>query len=299
MDPAPSSLLTGVAVPLLSQIPRPFIVGVVVEDVAEKIVPAVTRAAAAGCQAAEVNLTALGATGCVPWTSEELSNLSIPVYTSARRRAFMAAYGLPSPTLPELDDETRMRWQLELLSRGSVALDLELDAFARVPAPAPGTAAAAALGAERGPTCELTHDLEAVERQRRVIADAHERGGEVIASCHTGTRQGVDDLVTIVMTAADRGADLVKVVTPCPEVDDLAELLRATAQLCELGRIPFTLVGVGPCGALSRYVGPHLGSGWTFASTPGGSWSFAEQPTATDLHQVLAAISWRYAEVPP
>lgn len=297
MDPAPAPLLTGVALPLLSEIPRPFIVGVVVEHAAEEVVPAVARAAAAGCQAAEVNLTALGAAGSVPWTPEELSDLAIPVYTSARRRAFMAAYGLPWQSLPELDDETRMRWQLELLGRGSVALDLELDAFASVPVPAPGTTAAAALGTERGPACELTHDPEAVERQRSVIAEAHERGGEVIASCHTGTRQGVDDLVTIVMTAADRRADLVKVVAPCPEVEDLVALLSATARLCELGRIPFTLVGVGACGALSRYVGPHLGSGWTFASIPDGSWSFAEQPTATDLRQVLAAISWRYSEV--
>lgn len=282
---------------LLSTIPRPFVVGVIVEDDADGVPAAIARAAADGCQAVEVNLAALPEPGSVPWTHEDAIGSGVAVYTSARRRAFMAAYGLDADRLVPLDDEGRMRWQLELISRGSVAIDMELDAFAPDPSPTPGSEAAVALATTSGPAREVARDPLAISRQRAAIAEAHDRGGEVIVSCHTGTRQDRDDLVAIVATATERGADLVKVVTPCPEVDDLLELLAATARLCELCSVPFTLAGSERCGSLSRFVGPHLGSGWTFARDTGSRFGFAGQPTAEELHRVFAAARWRYGDV--
>lgn len=282
---------------VLGGLPRPFIVGVVVEDAPGSIGPAVRRVADEGCHAAEINLTSLPEVGLDPWAEDAAVPWPIPVYTSARRRAFMSAYGLEEDRLPEPDDEGRMRWQLQLLEVGSVALDLELDTFAPDPAPPPGSDAAARLAATQGPARELTDAASAVARQRSVIAEAHDRGGEVIASCHTGTRQTTEDLLRIVETAAERGADRAKVVAPCPTIEDLLDLLRATARLAERGTIPFTLVGAGACGGLSRYIGGHLGSGWSFARSPGERWGFAEQPTAREIGQVLDAIGWRYPEV--
>ena len=283
--------------PSLRGLPRPFVVGVVVEEAAGQVAPAVRRVADEGCHVAEVNLAALSGVGTVPWSGDASATLPIPVYTTARRRAFMAAYGLDPTRLPDIDDDRRMRWQLDLLTTGSVALDLELDTFAPEPSPPPGSGEALDLGATRGPACELTDDPRAIAAQRAVIGDAHDRGGDVIASCHTGTRQRADELIRIVETAADRGADLVKVVVPCPAIDDLFDLLRATARLTERRSLPFSIVGTGACGALSRYIGAHLGSGWFFARSPGDPSGFAEQPTAEDIGCVLEAIGWRYPEV--
>lgn len=281
----------------LSRVPNPFIVGVIVEDAPSQVVPAVEGVAREGCDAAEINLTALPTVGTIPWSREALTTLPIPIYTSARRCEFMTAYGLAVDDLPIVDDTARMAWQTEALGRGSVAIDMELDTFAPDPSPAPGTAAAAALAATCDRARELTHDPGAVASQRALIAEVHARGGEVIASCHTGTRQSAEDLIGIVAVATERGADRVKVVAPCPTIDDLLELFRATARLYEVTPTPFTLVGTDACGSLSRFVGPHLGSGWVFARPSEGRWVFADQPTASELELVLSAIRWRYAEV--
>lgn len=277
----------------LAALARPFIVCVLTDRSVDAAVATMRLARLDGADAYELNLPLL-----LDSSPERLRALftsaARPVYTSCRRRAFLRVYGADPSQLPLWDDAERMTRQLAALQLGSVAIDMELDCFDPRPAPPLGTAEAAQIAELPGPPFELTDDPGAVTRQQQIIAAAHESGGEVILSCHTGRPQSSADLVRIAWIAAARGADLVKMVTPCPQMSDLLDLFDATTRLRSELPIPFTLVGAAACGALSRTIGPTMGSGWVLAQqtfVPGG---FHEQPLVAQAREILRLIPWRY-----
>src|SRR6187401_2484912 len=112
----------------LTKLPRPFVVGVVVERNAS----AATRAAAAafrtGADTVELNLASLRDDAGLD--RRFFSRFQRPVYTSCRRAPFMAVYGATFARLPVLADEERMARQVALFAHGSAGLDIEADTFA-------------------------------------------------------------------------------------------------------------------------------------------------------------------------
>jgi hypothetical protein len=277
----------------LAALARPFIVCVLTDRSVDAAVATMRLARLDGADAYELNLPLL-----LDSSPERLRALftsaARPVYTSCRRRAFLRVYGVDPDQLPLWDDAERMARQLAALQLGSVAIDMELDCFDPRPAPPLGTAESAQVAELPGPPFELTDDPGAVTCQQQIIATAHAAGGDVILSCHTGRPQRSTDLVRIAWVAAARGADLVKIVTPCPQMSDLLDLFEATARLRIELPIPFTLVGAAACGSLSRTIGPTMGSGWVLAQqtfVPGG---FHEQPLVAQAREILRLIPWRY-----
>lgn len=277
----------------LSQLSRPFIVCVITDTASDAAIATMRMAQLDGANAYELNLPLLATSTCDQLRSV-FAATNQPVYTSCRRREFFRVYGIDPQHLPAWSDFERMERQLSALEAGSVALDMELDCFDPHPAPALGSSEASRMAASPGPPFELSESPEAVMRQREVVAAAHAVGAEVIISCHTGRPQSADDLVRIAHIAADRGADLVKIVSPCVQIGDLLALLEATSRLAPILPCPFTLVGSGFCGQLSRLIGPTLGSGWVLAQQsfkPGG---FHEQPLVVQARKILQLIPWRF-----
>lgn len=277
----------------LTQLNRPFIVCVLTDRSPAATVATMRAALYDGADAYEVNLPALAAA-----PPDELRQVfdavPRPVYTSCRRADFMTVYGLSRAELPDWDDAERMQRQLDALTLGSLAIDMEMDTFDPRPAPPLGTAEAATFGQTAGPAAELTHQTKAVRRQREIIEAAHAAGGEVILSCHTGRVQTTANLIEIALLAAERAADLVKIVSPCPTSADLLALLAATAHLTAQLPIPFILVGAGENGTLSRTIGVTLGSSWALGQQslqPGG---FHPQPLVAHLRDIFRLIPWRY-----
>jgi len=277
----------------LSRLPQPFIVCVLTDRTVPDTIVTIRNALYQGADAYEVNLPALAGAG-----SDALRRLfsvaNRPLYTSCRRADFMTVYGIPLANLPTWSEEERMQRQLEALALGSVAVDMEMDTFDPQPAPPLGTPQAQQFSQTAGDPAELTHNPAALARQQEVIKAAHARGGEVILSCHTGRPQTTEQLVQIARWAGERGADLVKIVSPCPTVDWLLALLAATARLKEKLSTPFILVGAGEMGSLSRTIGMTLGAGWALgqqALQPGG---FHPQPLVAHLHEIRRLIPWRY-----
>jgi hypothetical protein len=277
----------------LRDLPRPFIVCVLTDRTGAETVATMRQAYYEGAEAYELNLPALG-----DLEDEGMKRIfnavDRPVYTSCRRAAFMGVYGMTRDTLPDWDDEERMARQLASLKLGSAGIDIELDTFDPQPAPPPGTPEAEQFAVTSGQPAELTHDPAAVSRQKATIQAAHETGSEVILSCHTGRPQSTRSLIEIVETAVGRGADLVKVVSPCPTIEDLFGLLAAITRLHERVSKPFILVGAGENGSLSRTIGINLGAGWMLAQQtfqPGG---FHPQPLVSHAREIRRLIPWRY-----
>lgn len=278
---------------LLTSLARPFIVCVLTDRTVDAAIATMRLALYEGADAYEVNLPALGAADAQS-LRRLFSAVDRPIYTSCRRADFMTVYGFERREVPTWSDEERMQRQLDALALGSVAIDMEMDTFDPRPAPPLSAAEAEAFGGSTGEPAELSHDPAALEQQRAIIADAHAAGGEVILSCHTGRPQSRDDLRRIAHLAAERGGDLVKIVSPCPRLEDLLALLEATARLKEHLAIPSILVGAGENGALSRTIGMTLGSAWALGQqtlTPGG---FHPQPLVAHLREIRRLVPWRY-----
>ena len=246
-----------------------------------------------GANAYEVNLPALG-----DYSDDDLKVIfgaaKHPVYTTCRRADFMAVYGIDPATLPHWDEESRMERQLAALTLGSVGIDMEMDTFDPHPAPAIGSPAFVSFAASIGSPAELTHDTSAIAKQQEIIERVHAAGGEVILSCHTGRPQSTTGLIEIAEIAAGRGANRVKVVSPCLNLEDLFALLAAISHLKAHLEIPVMLLGAGDYGALSRLIGANLGSGWMLAQqdyVPGG---FHGQPLVSVSREIRRLIPWKY-----
>lgn len=277
----------------LTDLHRPFIACVLTDRTPIDAIATMRLAALEGADAYEANLPALGTSS--PRELESIfKSLPHPIYTSCRRAPFMAVYGMDPAGLPQWSDVERMERQLAALRLGATGIDMEMDTFDPHPAPVLDSDEEASFAEGSGDPAEVTYDASAVARQQEVIDRAHELGGEVILSCHTGRPQDTATLVHTVETAIARGADLVKVVSPCPRQDDLFALFAATAKLTTDVSTPFALVGAGENGALSRIIGCAFGSGWAIAQRtyqPGG---FHGQPLVRTMRDIFRLIPSRY-----
>lgn len=258
---------------------RPFVVGVVTDRSVAAAELSVASASRDGADAVELNLPAIGTL-----SADELgvlAGLGPVVYTSCRRAAFMAVYGLDPSMCPRRSEQQRMEDQIALLGLGSRAIDMELDTFDPSPAPVLGSQGAVAMAGAHGEPFEMSRDNSAVAKQQEVVARTKALGGEVIASCHTGRRQTADQLVAIVETAAARGADLVKVVTSSLDAGDVDQIYEAHARL--RSGVPFALIGTGPAGDVTRRPGPRSSSSWYLGRPSVSSYPFAGQPPVSEL----------------
>ncbi len=273
----------------LGSLGRPFIVAVITDRDVATAAETMRQALSDGADAFEVNLPTLS--GASPASLAALLGAApAPAYTSCRRRAFMTAYGLAEAEMPDWPDDERMERQLALVAAGSVAIDIELDTFDPRPAPPPGSAAAEAFASSPGEPAEVTWSPTAIERQREVAATARSLGAQALFSCHTGRPQAVDGLLRIADAAVARGADLLKIVTPCRDRADLLAVLSATTRLAAELSIPFTLVGAGAAGGVTRIAGAAFGSAWLLGRPAGAAYGFAGQPLVGDLRRVVRLL---------
>ena len=276
----------------LTNLPRPFIVAVVTDREPAAAVATMRLALLDGAHACEVNLPALGERDAGELAAV-FAATAAPAYTTARRRDFMTVYGFAVDELPNWDDEARMERQLATVPLGARAIDIELDTFDPRPAPPLGSTEAAEFAATVGPPAELSEEPAAVARQREAAARVRDLGAEALFSCHTGRPQPTESLVEIAAVARGRGADLVKIVTPCPTLSDLFAALDASARLARESPIPCTVVGAGAAGDISRVVGVNFGAAWAIGQqtlVPGG---FHPQPLVAHLRETIRLIPWR------
>ena len=176
--------------------PRPFLCCVLLDDRSpDELIRTIKLAEAEGAHAFELDLQVL------PRhlrTSDALAQVfsatARPVFTAYRRFDPSAA----EPQEPIADDDERVELQVELVRHGSAGFDLELDTFD--PQPGPWFTSEEGIRYSNDPESaarEVSFDPIAAERQREVVAEVHELGGEVILSTHALTRLPVEAAVQI------------------------------------------------------------------------------------------------------
>lgn len=107
---------------------------------------------------------------------------------------------------------------------------------------------------------ELTTDVNAVERQKKLIEDIHALGGEVLMSSHVFRYIPREAVMTIARAHRDRGADISKIVTDASSEEELNENFTISCMLeRELGIKHLFLCNGTHC-KKHRRIAPILGS---------------------------------------
>ncbi len=252
----------------LARIPRPFVVGVVVERTAAAARRAAIAAFREGAAAVELNLASL-TDGALP--AKYFEGLRGAVYTSCRRAPFMQVYGPKFARVAPRDDETRVRLQLEALAAGSAGLDLEADTFA--------------------PTKdEWTNLRSAVRRQREAADHAHRMRRAVIYSWHPGRKLTATQALRAVQALRQRGGDFVKIVERVASIEEALDSCRISLWLSECVDFPFVFLPLGPGAEKVRPLMPAFGAAYLLARPSLGSNNLSAQPLVSRAFRLVHTL---------
>ena len=249
---------------VLTALPTPFIVGVVVENTPGRAAQSVQACFQEGADAVELNLPPLKKTSSLLFSGG-------PVYTSYRRSAFMAVYGKAFTDLPPLSDEERMHLQIEALDKGSAGLDIEADTFA--------------------PSAdEWTSQRTAIQRQLAVVEQARRRGRTIIFSWHPPRKLTFAEARKKASLLHERGADFVKIVERVKSTSEALNSLAISVVLKEELDFPFVFLALGEPAVRFRPLMTHFGNSYALCRAKKGANQLPAQPLITKVKALHAAL---------
>ena len=108
-------------------------------------------------------------------------------------------------------------------------------------------------------TDQLTFDEEAVKKQKALIEKIHEMGGEVLISSHLSRFFSEEEIVRYAKAQAERGADVIKIVSKAETEDEQMASLQIIHRLKQECDRPFLFLVGGKYTRLVREIGPSLG----------------------------------------
>ena len=137
---------------------------------------------------------------------------------------------------------------------------------------------------------EITRKPSAVRKQKKLIEKIHAKGAEVVISSHMKMFRSFEETLDHLQTLAERGADLVKIVTSIDTPEELAETLRTTVLLKKTMKIPFIHLCGGKYAKFHRFLCPSLGTFMSFAMVGYPGSTAVPQPRILDLKKVIETI---------
>ncbi len=168
----------------------------------------------------------------------------------------------------EMTEEARMEELMLALRCGATLLDVPGDTFD----PTPG---------------ELTENPAAIDKQKKLIDDIHEKGGEVLMSSHIHRFLPEEQVLDIALKQQSRGADIVKFVTGSDTEEELMTNLNTIRTLKREMKVPFLFLSGGRYCKLHRTIGPYLGVCWWLCVESYDTFSSREQPLLRAMNQVV------------
>ena len=145
-------------------------------------------------------------------------------------------------------------------------------------------------------TDQITYDLDAIEKQKKFIAEAKKRGGEVLMSSHIFRFLPEREVIKIAKEQESRGVDVVKIVTQSNTEEELLLNLKTTAALRRALSIPFLFLSNGKYSKMHRLVGGFFGSCMTLCVPYYQTEAFHGQPTIKNAKAVIDNFNWDFFE---
>ncbi len=139
----------------------------------------------------------------------------------------------------------------------------------------------------KGNPKEVVTDKKVIDKQCELIEKAHQKGAEVLLSCHPGIAMNAEQVVELALFLEKRNPDIIKIVTIAENDDDLIESFKAMKLLKKELKTAVSYHAGGKAGSLSRIVNPILGGQIIFCVDRYSETSTMEQ---LDLRTVKAIV---------
>lgn len=247
-------------------LPKPVVACILAEPTARRAMAVIKNGEFEGAHAFAVHLEALGA-------GEKTEENFRRIAGCTPRPVMFLHYRATEKWPFEMSDGERVETLLSGIKCGAACIDLTADTYA----PSPD---------------QFTEDPEALELQRGAIERAHELGGEVVLSSHTGKALTCGQAVGQMKAMEKRGADIVKLVTMADTEEELAEAVKTTLALHRELKTPFIHLCGGKYGMPHRFFGPALGSALTFCVERYTEDFTSGQPPVANMLNVLRNYNW-------
>ena len=172
------------------------------------------------------------------------------------------------------DDEARQEYLLRAAEAGAEVIDVMGDLYDPSPR-------------------ELTHNEEAIAKQKALIEEIHKRGAKVIMSSHMQTFLPPQEVLAHMKEQASRGADILKMVIKVDTEEEMVQTMETFFLLKKEIKQDYVFLANGKFGTLVRYLGLKMGVSIEFAAR--GYWpvSGAVQPTVSSFKKVEEGLHWR------
>lgn len=255
-----------------AQAPAPVVVSVIKERTVKDAIGAIRNSEYAGAGAFDLHLSTLDPEfKNVSSIGQILQATSLPVLALN----YNHTYEFETYTSTEEERIALLRMGAEA---GASAVDMQgysFDPAAKETFPA-GFAAADMAFARKNPR-EVALAPEAVAKQTAFIREMHDRGTEVLISCHTGVYLNTEEALSLAKLFEARGADVLKFVMPCDTDEQLAEQFTTLLTLKRECACAVHLHCGGARGRITRIVNPMLGSHLSFCVERFGVNQLADQ----------------------
>lgn len=133
---------------------------------------------------------------------------------------------------------------------------------------------------------ELTYDNTAIRKQKELISKIHELNKHVLVSTHLLQYTEEEEILRIVLSQQERGADVCKIVTMSNTDEQLLKNLDTVSRLYERLSVPFVFVTSGEKGLMHRLLGPYFGSCMWFCASHYGKYDMPNQPLIKDVKMI-------------
>lgn len=134
---------------------------------------------------------------------------------------------------------------------------------------------------------EIVTDEAVISKQCEFIEKIHSMGSEVLLSCHPAVVMNAETVVDLALFLEKRNPDIIKIVTPATNEDELIESIKAMSLLKKEVKTPVSYHANGKAGSLSRIINPILGGQIIFCVDRYNESSTMEQ---LDLKTVRAVV---------
>ncbi len=191
---------------------------------------------------------------------------NLPIYTMHYRNA----------ARPESTEEELVRVQLIAAEAGASMVDVMGDIF-------------------EPSDMQLAKSDKAIDRQKRMIDQFHQRDCEVMFSSHTWKFMTAEQTLEHCHELIRRGADMVKIAMCAFQEDQMDEVYRTTRMMQKELTVPFLHVCMGQYGKLHRIISPMFGSALVLCMQEYTPISNKEQPLLRATRTVYDNIDWTIA----
>ncbi len=263
--------------------PSPMIVGVIRQRNPREVIAEMKNGEMAGARGFDLHLDALDA---------EFRNVeSIKTIVDSTRLPILAlTYNNGYYEKLTMDEDERTSLLMTAVDAGCSAVDLQGYSFDKA-------ASAGFADDEYIPDgLEFLKDVrpkevalkpEIIAKQKKFIDEVHSKGAEVLISMHFGVHMTAQQLEAVARFAHDvKGADIVKMVTPCENEQQLADCIASTIYLTKNLGFPYCYHANGKAGYKSRMICPMLGSHVMFCNV---EYSYSSNIEQLHLPSMIAA----------